>query len=109
MTTREFFTAVANGTITEKEIDFAKSSIVKLDERNAKRAAKPSKKAVENEPLKAEIKKVLTAQPQTASVIAEKVNLSTQKVSALLRQMEGVAVVDVKVPKKGTQKGYSIQ
>ena len=109
MTTREFFTAIANGNITENEIAFAKSAIVKLDERNAKRAAKPSKKAIENEPLKAEIKKVLTAQPQTASVIAEKVNLSTQKVSALLRQMEGIAVVDVKVPKKGTQKGYSIQ
>ena len=86
---------------------FAEHEIAQLDIRNAKRAERPSKKAQENEPIKAEIAKVLTDEPMLASAIAEKIGISTQKASALLRQMD-VKVTDVKVKGKGTQKGYAL-
>ena len=108
MTNREFFNAVIANEITEEVIAKAHEEVAKLDKRNADIKDKPSKKSVENEPIKAKIAEVLTTEPQTASTIAEKVGISTQKASALLRQME-VTVSEVKVPKKGKQKGYSLQ
>lgn len=108
MTKRDFLKAVIALNDAETKA-FAEAEIAKMDERNANR--KPSKrdveKAEENERIKAEIAKVLTETPQTASVIAEKVGISVQKASALLRKME-CKVEDVKVPKKGMQKGYSL-
>lgn len=107
MTNREMLTAIVNGELTEEVIAKATEEIAKLDARNAARKDKPSKKALENEPIKARISEVLTDEPKTASDIASELELSVQKVSALLRQMD-VTVVDVKVKGKGTQKGYSL-
>ena len=107
MTNREFFenviTMVEDAEMQEK----AKALIEALDRRNAKRAERPSKTALANEPIKAEIAKILTNEPMLASEIAQKIEISTQKASALLRQMD-VNVTDVKVKGKGTQKGYFI-
>lgn len=102
MTKREFLNAVIalNDEVTT---EFAKAEIKKMDARKGK----PSKKSIENEPIKAKIAEVLTDTPQTASEIASKVKISVQKASALLRQME-CKVTEVKVPKKGTQKAYSL-
>lgn len=112
MTQREFFENIINGTIGTEEIDHAKAEIEKLNARNAKRAERPSKKAVENEPIKANIADFLNGKDFTvASEIAVGLELSTQKVSALCRQMvaDGVlAVTDVKVKGKGNQKGYKV-
>lgn len=108
MTNREFFNAIVNGTLNEEVIAHAQSSIEKLDARNAARKDKPSKKSVENEPIKEAIKSLLTDEPMTASEIAEKVEISTQKASALLRQIEGLTVTEVKVKGKGRVKGYSL-
>jgi len=108
MTNREFFTAIVNGTLNEEVIAHAQSSIEKLDTRNASRKDKPSKKSLENEPIKEAIKSLLTEDPMTASEIAEKVEISTQKASALLRQIEGLTVTEVKVKGKGKVKGYSL-
>ena len=44
----------------------------------------------------------------TAAEIAEKVNISVQKCSALLRQIEGLAVSEIKVKGKGKVKGYAL-
>ena len=77
-------------------------------ERNAKRKNSPSKKSVENEPIKAQIKSILTDTPHTASEIAETVGISTQKASALLRQIDGLTVTEVKVKGKGKVKGYAL-
>lgn len=107
MTNREMFTAIINGEITEEVIAKVHEEIAKLDARNAARKDKPSKKALENEPIKARILEVLTDEPKTASEIASEVEISVQKASALLRQMN-VTVTDVKVKGKGTQKGYSL-
>ena len=108
MTKREMFEAIINGNINEEIIEMAKHEIVKMDEKNAKRKNSPSKTALANEPIKVKIKEILTHEPQSASEIAEKVEISTQKASALLRQIEGLAVSEIKVKGKGKVKGYAL-
>lgn len=118
MTKREFLNeviAVIDGT-SEVDVlelkDFAKAEIVKLDERNASRSSKPTKTQIENEPIKEKILEVLsTGERMVASAIAERLEISTQKASALCRQLvesKQLKVEDVKIPKKGKQKAYMI-
>ena len=111
MTQREFYTMVIenqmDGTeISDEMVAFAKDAIAKLDERNAKRASKESAKQIANKPIIEAISRVLTDEPMLASKIAELCEISTQKASALVKKVEGVQSVDVKVKGKGTQKGY---
>lgn len=106
MTNREFYTAVIASVDNDELKAFATEAIAKLDERNAKRASKPSAKQKENEPIVKAISEVLTSEPMLASKIAELCEISTQKASALVKKVEGVQSVDVKVKGKGTQKGY---
>ena len=120
MTKREFLNnviAVIDGTsevnVSKEELEeFAKAEIVKLDERNANRSSKPTKTQIENEPIKEKILEVLsTGEKMVASAIAERVEISTQKASALCRQLvesQKLKVEEVKIPKKGKQKAYSI-
>lgn len=118
MTKREFLNeviAVIDGT-SEVDVlelkEFAKAEIVKLDERNANRSSKPTKTQIENEPIKDKILEVLsTGERMVASAIAERLEISTQKASALCRQLvesKKLKVEDVKIPKKGKQKAYMI-
>jgi predicted ArsR family transcriptional regulator len=82
-----------------------------MDAANEKRKNKPSKTAIENAPVIESLTNALTSDPQTAADLAGQVGISTQKASSLLRQIvaSGVAVAtDIKVPKKGTCKGYSL-
>ena len=106
MTNRDFYNAVINANINEEMTSFATEAIAKLDERNAKRASKPSKTQIANEPIIKAIAEVLTDEPMLASKIAELCGISVNKASALAKKVEGVKVVDVKVKGKGTQKGY---
>ena len=111
MTNREFLTNIANGTLTDAEKEHAVAALAKIDAANEARKNKPSKKSEENAPIMENIANTLTAEAQTASAIAEAVGISVQKASALLRQLvaDGKATVtEVKIPKKGTQKAYSI-
>ena len=106
MTQRDFYNTVI-ATVDNDELKaFATDAIAKLDERNAKRASKPSKTQIANEPIIKAITEVLTSEPMLASKIAELCEISTQKASALVKKVEGVQSVDVKVKGKGTQKGY---
>ena len=106
MTQRDFYTAVI-ATVDNDELKaFAESAIAKLDERNAKRASKPSKTQIANEPIIKAIAEVITDEPMLASKIAELCGISTPKASALVKKVEGVQSTDVKVKGKGTQKGY---
>lgn len=111
MTNREFFTAVIESAISDEMTSFATKALEKLDATNEKRRNTPSKKTLENAPIIAAIKEALTNEVQTASEIAEKVEISVQKASSLLRQIvaEGFATsTDVKVKGKGAQKGYAL-
>lgn len=111
MTNREFYTAIANGTITEEIVAHASAALTKLDEANEKRKNKPSKKSTENAPILEAITNALTTEVKIAADIAVEVGITTAKASALLRQLVAAKVAqvtDVKVPKKGTVKGYSL-
>lgn len=113
MTKREFMEKIIAGAVTKEEmIEYAKKEIKALDQRNAARSAKPTAKQKENEAIKEQILETFKEQRRViASVIGEKMGISTNKASALCRQLvnEGKMIVeDVKVPKKGTQKAYTV-
>ena len=111
MTNREFYTNIINGNITEDVISHASAAIEKLDNALEARKNKPSKKATENAPILEALTNALTTEPKVAADLATEVGITTQKASALLRQLTlgGVAVAtDVKVPKKGTVKAYAL-
>ena len=115
MTKREFLTAIVElgveGTISSELGDFAEEEIAKLDAALAKRKEKVSAKAAENAPLMDKIYEDILKEDEvvTATIVGELMEISTQKASALLRKMvdeKRATVEDVKIPKKGTQKGY---
>lgn len=114
MTNREFFEKVANDERLAAEVrEHAKKGIAALDKRNADRAAKPSKKALENEPIKERIVELVRSQenPIVASEIAANLDISTAKASALCRQLVVAEVLnetEVKVKGKGKVKGYTL-
>lgn len=110
MTTREFFEAIINANINEELTTYAAEGIAKLDKRNEKRSSKPSKTAIANAPIKDGIANLLVEKPMTASEVGVAMEITTQKASALLRQLveDGVLVAtEVKVPKKGKVKQYT--
>jgi len=111
MTKREFMEKVI-AVVEDSELkEFAENEIAKLDTANQRRSAKRAEKAKENEPIKENIKEVLADGGLMASEIGEKVGHSTQKITALCRQMveDGVLKVeDVKVTGKGKRKAYSL-
>ena len=112
MTNREFYTAVSKNEITADVMAFAATAIDKLDARNEKRSSKPSKTALANEPIKAQIAEFLgTRTNASAADIGLALDITTQKASALCRQMVEAGVLDVgemKIPKKGKVKAYSV-
>ena len=114
ITQREFFAGIVEGaTITAEQAAFAVEAIAKLDKRNEKRKTTPSKTAIANEPIKAKIVEFLAdkTEPIPASDIAAALEITTQKASALCRQLVesgSLTVCDVKVKGKGTQKSYSL-
>ena len=117
MTNREFFTAVSAGIINDEVIAHATSAIEKMDTVNANRKSTPSKTAIANEPIKAAIVELLKSNgAMVASAIGTalttpELEISTSKVSALCRQLveaKVLSVEDVKIPKKGSVKQYSI-
>lgn len=111
MTKREFLNLVIAGKVEDEVIEFATNEIARLDSINEKRRETVSKKAAENAPLMEKIyDEILSNEPKTATDVSEEMELSVQKCSVLLRGLvkEGKATVtDVKIPKKGTQKGYT--
>ena len=112
MTNREFFNAIIKANVNNEVTAHAIDELEKLDARNAKRSSKPSKTQLANEPIKAHLLEILAVKPMTASEIHEvDADLSTQKISSLCRQLVEagkLAVEEVKIPKKGKQKQYTI-
>lgn len=112
MTTREFLNSVISANISDDVTAQAQAMIANLDKRNAKRAATPSKTAVANEPIKASIVDLfVNGGSKTASEVAVALTITTQKASALLRQLVEngtLTSTEVKVPKKGKCKAYTL-
>jgi hypothetical protein len=113
MTKREFLTNVINGTITEKDIDFAKAEIEKMDNaleaKKNKVSPKDAEKAAADAVIRESIFAVVSELVQTEADIAAAVGVTGPKARAELRKLvaEGrVVSTDVKVPGKGKCKGY---
>ena len=117
MTSRDFFKAIANNEAIGAEYrEYAENALRKLDDKNAAHRNKTSKadakKEAENKALKSHILNALSeVEIAVSPEIAEKVEISTQKASALLRQLveEGyVSKREVTVKGKGKLMGYSV-
>ena len=113
MTKREFFEAIAKLEGIDAELClFAEKEIAKMDERNAKRKAQPSKTAQANEPIKESICEFLKTvdAPVIAKAIGEAVEISTQKASALCRQLveDGKLVASEEKVKGRKVKAYAL-
>ena len=95
----------------EVMVEFAHNEIDKIDRANERKKSKMTEKAKENIQLMDKIYEDILKvdEPTTATTVGEYMEISTRKASSLLRKMvdEGRATVeDVKIPKKGIQKGY---
>ncbi len=118
MTERTFIenviTMIDNGATPEEMAEIRECAVERLEKLEAaaqKKKEKAEVKARENEPLYERIyNEILTDEPMTATTIAEHLTVSVQKATALMRHMVDIgraAKTDVKIPKKGTQKGYT--
>ena len=110
MTKREFYVAIANGEMNDEVKATAEKKKKKMNEANEKRKNTLSKKQEENEAVKVEMLTHLDTEPKTATTIGELMGISTQKASALLRQLvnDGKATAtEVKITGKGKQKAYT--
>ena len=109
MTNREFLNTIINANLSDEITARAQEMLAQMDARNAKRASTPSKTAVANAPLKKAIVKLISEKNMTAPEVGVALEVSTQKASALLRQLceDGVLTSEeIKVPKKGKMKSY---
>ena len=108
MTKRDFYVAIANADVPVEIKEYAVAAIEALD---AKAAEKRAEKIAEKAPIREAILAVITEEPKTATtLIAEAgVEITPQAIPGLLKgdvEAGVIAKVDIKVPKKGTQKGY---
>ena len=112
MTNREFYKAIIGSEVSEEIKAFAQEQIDKLDSKNEKRKNTQTKTQKENEGIKTSIVNLIEENgSMVASVIATKLNISTQKASALCKQLveeKELVVTDIKVKNKGTLKQYAI-
>ena len=113
MTYREFLNSVAASSVEVQISDFAKSELAKLDARNDKRRNTLTKEQIANEGIKADIVAALAAAGKalTASELSTSLGYSTQKITALCKQLTDCGKVtadDVKVKGKGTVKAYKL-
>lgn len=111
MTQRDFYIQVIADYGVESEMGaFAQGRIEALDKRNSSRSSKPTKAQIANEPIKAQIAEILEGKTEESALLASDIatmcKISTQKAIALLKQIEGVQSVDVKVKGKGVRKAF---
>ena len=120
MKTREFYEAIINGTEINDELRaFATEAIEKMETSAEKRRSKQAEKAAEKQAAKAPLRDALfevmgdSENPKTASMLIEEAGLTETvkpaSVPSLLRPLVEcgmVLKVDVKIPSKGTQRGY---
>lgn len=122
MTKREFMTKIAEGTINDEIKAMAVAEIEAMDNANAKRRAKNAEKAEKNQVLIDKLVEFAGSEAKTASdFLADFANtdlaredgkdFNVQFVSTLARkavEQGKLVAADVKVAKKGTQKGYTL-
>ena len=103
MTQREFFNAVITANISTEMNDYAQELIDKLDRKNENRKNSTSPKQKANADFKTEIYNYMAETPNrafTAKELADKYNtaenpITTQRISALMKQMVNTGTVTV--------------
>ena len=123
MTNREFYTAIsANETLSEEIRNHATEQIAKLDATAEKRKGKVSAKDQEKRDANAAMAKhiaetILGTEAKTATDVAAALTaeageeVKVQKASYLCRlavELGLANATEVKIPKKGTQKAYTV-
>lgn len=122
MTNREFYTTIVETIANEELVEHAKAQLAKLDataeKRKGKVSAKDQEKRAANEELARHIATdILTSEAKTATDVAAILTEETgeevkvQKASYLCRlavKMELANETEVKIPKKGAQKAYTV-
>ena len=120
MTKREFFEKVAAGEMNEEVMNYAAEALVKMEEdaekRKGKVTAKELAKRDANEKLAHRVaEEILGAEAMTATDVAAELTemlgeeIKVQKASSLCRKAVELGLasqIEVKIPKKGTQKAY---
>lgn len=89
-TKREFLQAVINGEVSTDEIvEYAKNEIEKLDKENEKRRERNAKKKEEYQPILDKILNeiLVDGEEKLSSEVAEKMEISVQKSTALLKML----------------------
>ncbi len=109
MTQRDFYAKVIELVQDAEVVAKAEEELAKMDARNEKRKAQPSKKAIENAPIIEKIADFLAEQNEvvTARQIADALELTTSKVSALIKKIDDVKVSEVVVDRR-VVKGYAL-
>lgn len=88
---------------TAEEVEFLTKYRESVAKANARKSTKPTKTQIANEGLKERILEVLTSEGVTAKSVGEALEVSSQKASALLKQL-----VDTGKVAKETVKGKSL-
>lgn len=115
MTEREFLTKVIAVCEDETIKEYAQARIQKLDDKNKSRKETLTKTQKENEVLKGKLLEMFQENSTAvfvASEIATQFEISTQKASALCRQLaesDKLITTDVKITGKGKVKGYQFK
>lgn len=113
MTQREFYAQVMNiEGISDELKTYAEGRIEAMDKSNANRSSKPTKKQVENEPIKEKILAYLAENEKTVGAdlaVAINENKSTVISLCTLLVKEGrLTKEEVKIPKVGKRMAYSL-
>ena len=115
MTSRQHYEAIAKGVVSEATQQWAAAQLAKIEERAAKNREKPSKKALENEPLKKALLQHLSNESPnklTEAELGEALNVSHNKAGSLVRQLVAEGIVsseEAKIPKIGKRKVYFVE
>ena len=109
-TMRDFLNAVVSAEISDEVTEYALNQIAKLDSKNEKKRTTLSTNQKNNEEIKDKIlNEMETEKIYVASELAILYELSTQKISALMKQLvteEKVEIIDNYKTPKGKVKGY---
>lgn len=114
MTNRQALNAIITAEVSEELTEWATKELAKMDKENARRASKPTKAQIENGPILKAMEEILVGADEglLASQLGEQLGITTQKASALARQLvanEVAVATEVSVKGKGKQKSYTIK
>ena len=111
-TARDFYKEImATDGVSAKAKDYAKTEIIKLDERNEKRKATKSKDQIANESIEKDILEALKNGAMTSPDLAKAIGQTTQKTNGVAGEMVKsgeLTKTKVKVKGKGELTQYAL-